>query len=120
MPTLDDLERLAKAATPGPWHWDEDREHLLPDGADAYTGESVLFAAPCGYENSYPVISDEDASYIAACSPQTILALCRVAKAAKEWREHGPGQSHCEDEDCPCTSTVCQLKKALAALEQTP
>src|SRR5689334_21000933 len=40
-----------------------------------------------------------------------------VYEAAKEWREHGPGQSHCAEEDCPCTSTVCRLKDAITTAE---
>lgn len=39
-----------------------------------------------------------------------LLRVLPVVRAAEEWRDRGPGQSHCDEEDCPCTSTVCRLK----------
>jgi hypothetical protein len=94
---LEELEKLARAATPGPWKWNDterDNYEQLSAGRNA-----VLFAAPCGYENSYVVIADADAAYLAALSPTTVLALLAVAKAAREWRalqrgQHTSGPQH--------------------------
>ena len=68
--TLSDLERLARAATPGPWRnakeWAESRsafEHVyagMPDGPGQTVAQWVL---------------PPDAAHIAACSPERILAL---------------------------------------------
>jgi hypothetical protein len=65
MTDLDELERLAKAATPGPWEYRE------ADGSAAvcHRGgwvEAILPGSP--QENS-------DAAYCAAANPATILAL---------------------------------------------
>jgi hypothetical protein len=97
MPTLEDLERLAANASPGPWKWGE--PGVEKDGIP----ESILAS---------------NTQYIAACSPQTILALVRVAKAAKEYTA-----VHDADEcvaNAPPTKCDCMLCEALAALEQTP
>lgn len=56
MPDLDELERLAKAATPGPW-----RKGRFDSVVD---GEGFLVAGDC-----------PDHDFIAACQPQAILAL---------------------------------------------
>lgn len=50
---------------------------------------------------------------------QSLASVAAVVEAAREWRDCGPGQSHCEEEDCPCTSAVCQLKTAIDALNAT-
>lgn len=44
---------------------------------------------------------------------RALLAVLPVVRAAVEWRERGPGQSHCDEEDCPCTSATCRLKNAV-------
>ena len=111
--TLSQLSALAAAATPGPWiscRYKGNKNTFLVLAGDEQTGNWV---AECKY---LPTEKEHNAAFIAACSPEVIAALVRVAEAAGKWREHGPGQSHCEDEDCPCTSAVCQLKKAVDAL----
>jgi hypothetical protein len=63
---LDDLERLAKAATPGPW--------------DAGTCEGEVWS------DKLLVVWDalpNDAAYIAAANPPTILALIARLRAAE-------------------------------------
>lgn len=61
------LRTLAEAATPGPWV------------ADAPAGFGTIFAGVLGDSSRWlfdPVKgTNEDAAYIAACDPQTILAL---------------------------------------------
>ena len=44
---------------------------------------------------------------------RALLAVMPTIRAALDWRDHGPGQSHCEEEDCPCTSAVCRLKSSV-------
>ena len=72
---LDKLEAIAKAATPGDWEWDDN------DGSfDSLQDErshcvSVAFGEPVGGCNPRILISDEDAAYIAACSPDVVLGL---------------------------------------------
>lgn len=60
-----DLRRLAEAATPGPWTYDGDAEHPAIYGAD----ESAIFVSILYHGD------DPDLPFIAACDPQTILAL---------------------------------------------
>ncbi len=80
-PTLDELEAKAKAATPGPWRWDADHEPLDGPGQGGYGSDHVLFAAPCGTQNSYVVVDDPDARHIAANSPDVTLALVARIRA---------------------------------------
>jgi hypothetical protein len=90
---LDELEKLAKAATPGPWAYEEISE--------------PGFRAPADYEAKDFAITDEnrvcpaivwehgdhgknDAAYIAAVHPQTVLtfiAACRERDALLETLE---------------------------------
>src|SRR5690625_2211425 len=70
---IDDLERKAKAATPGPW--EATQEGLThPDGweIDAPDGPVVVNEC-CGYRGS--VGKTADAEFIAAANPATILRL---------------------------------------------
>jgi hypothetical protein len=84
---LDELERLAENATPGPWlatcrHADgpKDLQGISKWPDDEYLGCEVN--GP-----SYPYGRGEyfgrDAAYIAAMSPDTALKLIKVARAAK-------------------------------------
>ena len=66
---LDELEKLARAATPGPWTY-HDRFGWVTtkDAMDIFDGRyAVKGAGP----------------YIAAANPDTVLALIAVAKAVK-------------------------------------
>lgn len=62
---LDELEKTAKAATPGPW--------VADDNIVFRDGESI--ALDCRHI---------DASFIASASPDVVLALIRVARMAKD------------------------------------
>lgn|SRR3990167_412659 len=72
---LDQLERLAKAATPGPWKHEPGR-HLI----DVTSADSSELICRC---SSYPPpVMASNALFIAACSPDVILALvARVREA---------------------------------------
>jgi hypothetical protein len=118
MPTLDDIERLAKAATPGKRRW----------GVEGQTQNGVpesMFKLYAGTERALPVIVlqpeacwtvlADDTEFIAACDRETILALVRVAQAAQA---HEAAMHRSARE--AAIGTMRQLLSALAALEQTP
>lgn len=71
MPTLDQLEALAKAATPGPWIFAKDGSHIYQT---AHITRDV-------WEIPH---READMPYIAAANPQTILALISQLRAANE------------------------------------
>ena len=85
MSLLDRLEELAKRATPGPWRVD-------PRPQD--TGVCDIVAIdPSALPGDDPNLvfedlsNDADAAYAALASPDTILALIAVARAAEQHRE---------------------------------
>jgi hypothetical protein len=85
MTTPDELERLARAATPGPWVWTP--RVLQGDAQYAGYGDMGGFVTPNGFpvcwfgdnETYYPTEgtppSDTDTAFIAAANPATILAI---------------------------------------------
>lgn len=68
---LDNLERLAREATPGPWEdsW---------DGPDLYVASDTTIITGL-------VDSQADAAYIAVVSPDVVLALIERVRAAESW-----------------------------------
>lgn len=91
--TLSDLKQLAEQATPGPWCMGDSD---LP----------VCNVAVCGGSRQHSTLArmvspsfvnmsaDEgiaNARYLAALSPERILAMIRVIEAAKRMRERSPG-----------------------------
>lgn len=74
---LDELEALAKAATPGPWYQPDDiNPELIFSGAP---DEPAFLLAEAFREDS-----DADATYIASANPATILRLLSLARAGLE------------------------------------
>ena len=80
--SLDKLAELAKAATPGPWHVEEDIDPPTYWVIGANREERKDGAVALGYNSNNDA---NDVPYIAACDPATILKLLAVVKAAKEW-----------------------------------
>ena len=97
---LDELERLAREATPGPWCCEscgEERADGLGDTrlicapSNDHPGKTQCLAAMEGHPSEYA----NDAAFIAAANPAAVLALIerlRVAEAAvrvfaKRWSE---------------------------------
>jgi hypothetical protein len=90
MTDLDRLATLAKAATPGPWRWWHERgSSWTPrDGkppsrlsSDHYMHGGVL-------DHRYPeILTPDDAAYIAALDPTTVLDLIAMAREAERLRE---------------------------------
>ena len=109
MKILDDLESKAKAATPGPWkpgHWSGqchmDHRHgrgncdyqytfvePAPDNCGWSTicmsNEPVQHITTC---DEYGSLSKEDSKYIASASPDVVLKLLAVVRAAIELGEN--------------------------------
>lgn len=75
---LDEIERLARAATPGPW---------MPDGEDFWTvqgGANMGLVAQVG-NPAYPSTKDEaNARYIAALSPDVVLELVAEVRRLRD------------------------------------
>ena len=73
---LEALERLAKAATPGPWHChrkDEKRGEFLMDFGGMFDKDGTPTGRPA--MSGWISLRDRDAPYIAAANPDTVLAL---------------------------------------------
>lgn len=88
---LDDLETVARAATPGPWSSDEDRvcNGQCGDPVRYHDGSCCDRRSAVGcymeYHSSCNTVArdaDRDAKYIAAASPDVVLKLIAVARAA--------------------------------------
>lgn len=77
---LGELERLARAATPGEWRWDgDDRErgNLRAPSRDTGPIQEYVLRAEHDYHRDRDEIDalDGDAAFIAAANPAAILAL---------------------------------------------
>ena len=73
--TTDELRKLARAATPGPWgRWNRDATRVR-----RYFGTS-------GYDDICQASTGENAAYIAALSPERVLAMIAVIEAAMAMR----------------------------------
>ena len=75
------LAKLASEATPGPWIVTETAYDGSPEVGTAEDEHGVLCRGHA-YDD-YGTIETRDVSYIAAASPDVVLALVRVALAAK-------------------------------------
>lgn len=89
---LDELERLAKAATVGPWR----QHHLSPQCINGPAGRCI---ADC-----YEALNKDNAAYIAAANPSTVLALLeelRLARAVVAEAARYEQVTHpCSDREC--------------------
>ena len=98
MTNPDELERLAKAATPGPWqNGFDDLEGVVSLGAK--DDGNVVCLPPASFMELSQVRWDDNAAFIAAANPATILDLLAAnrkmreaierlmdAEFAKDWR----------------------------------
>ena len=108
---LDKLEALARAATPGPWNWDENGSRLEGDGGN----EAVFWPAnipggvdarsegwgACLGQTKSDAQAKSDADFIAAANPATVLKLLKLARRSTS------GSDRCStckgnDADAPC------------------
>jgi hypothetical protein len=81
---LDNIEALAKEATPGPWFWDCDGLWREGDGKPYRKAATIL--CPTYEYDTGPAIDckEPDAAFIAAANPAAVLAMAKVCRAAKE------------------------------------
>lgn len=83
---LNELERLARAASEGPWEWHAPTD-VLDDDLGRFTSPA---GEVCGFGVAGPTYdcvcgnppSDNDAAFIAAANPQTVLALIQMVRSA--------------------------------------
>jgi hypothetical protein len=83
MTSPDELEKLARAATPGPWTWDDPLS--CASGLSGPSGTPVI--EDLGYDGLWIGPDSPNAAFIAAANPATILDLLaanRKMRAALE------------------------------------
>lgn len=115
---LDDLDKLAAAATPGPWviiHAGN-REGVWHESVHG-GAQGVCDTGPDMTPRGFPPIPSADAAYIAACSPERIRAMVKVIRVAKKARVECC-HTHHRGEETWCASN--DLDAALAELERLP
>lgn len=106
---IDELEKLARAATPGPWYVDddEDSDKFL---VGPYSDHGIV---------TNPVVStcnDDNASYIAASNPAAILELIQRLKVAEHHLGNILSDPFAEDcQEC-AVGTATSWSNAKAAL----
>jgi len=109
---MDDLRKLAEAATPGPWKYATPntvragRFNVVPNTAAG--GSGVGLAGKSDAERA-------NAAYIAACSPDRILRLLDAVDKAREVLS--VYEQFCIDDSRGYASEYAALRTALAALE---
>jgi hypothetical protein len=83
---LTEIEKAAREATPGKWHWEADAVKSDPIGRVRYQvttlGKTITKVYYSSFEGG-PTNAEWDARHIANCDPQTILKLVEIARAAK-------------------------------------
>jgi hypothetical protein len=102
---LDDAVEKAKRATPGPWRYDGERSAIydLPQVSAGEEGASLWVCV-----TPFP---EANAAYIAACSPERILALVERMRALEEVAE--AARAYLTHDVC----TEKSLREALARLD---
>jgi hypothetical protein len=112
--TLAELESLARAATPGTWaHHSSESVRICDDAHDSVAGcRTIVEAEVIGYEREQSVAN---AAYIAALSPERVLAMIAVIEAAKAMRHYFP---HIPTQDFRHGDITAAFDAALAALDK--
>lgn len=72
---LEELKKLALAATPGPWEWWTSNSVLRLTGADGKDGGVICATMHAHWPDI--MVNRENREYLAAANPQTVLALIR-------------------------------------------
>jgi len=96
--SLDELERLAKEATPGPWHYTPETD------SDDWTLHNDEYTFIKQDDSGVPIY-DKDGEYIAAANPARVLELITAIKDI--WALRGVNGPDC------CDSTMAIVKKVL-------
>ena len=103
--TLDRIAELAAKATPGPWYRSRRNPQDEILGDNHMVGDTIVVTAVASiYRNdTSEVISGQNADYIAALDPATVLRLVAVARAAVAWTDSwdvdGPEPASCNEHD---------------------
>jgi hypothetical protein len=126
MTNLEELKRIAEAATPGNWGYSYDGSGDFSINTDAFehTGDRCIASLWRSYTDSGKLYKDGDAAFIAAANPQTVLSLIdrieRLRSAldlAQDWMAANVPEMECrggEDCDhCLATQIEADLRKAL-------
>jgi hypothetical protein len=113
-PTLDELEKLARGATPGKWvqgmvsgqchmkhaHSPDVCQYDYRINADREYERRQISIPPnitlIGTDERGPILSERNAAFIAAANPETVLALVRIARAASAYvraERYGSGEA---------------------------
>jgi len=85
---INELEKLAKAATPGPWvgdtqGWDGHAQRIIYVADGSYKTLAKITGKWDGFEKD----QDANTKFIAAANPEVVLALIKVVRLAKEVEE---------------------------------
>lgn len=97
---LDDLECAARAVTDGPWAWD--------------SRDRMKLRSPSGYrvlELRDGFCAADDPAYIAAASPDVVLALIAIARTAAGALTKSPVVEICVGNDAPLTRSTCVMAR---------
>ena len=97
---LDELERLAKAATPGPWEWWTSNSFLRLSGPDGRDG-GVLYA--CNIRNEYAtvVVSEADLRFIAEARTALPALIARIRELEQDAARYQHVRAHGMPKLCP-------------------
>ena len=85
---LDELERLAKAATPGEWRSIDTAPAGIRGCDSIHFGPATAYAVNRAYGRIVATVlpcTAADAEYIAAVSPTVVLALVEKARKLVKW-----------------------------------
>jgi len=88
---IDDLESKAKAATPGPWEFPEGK--TIQESPTDWLYTPYLWTPTGGILSSYKHHTGApkpDWDYIASASPDVVLKLLAVVRAAIVLKDEGP------------------------------
>jgi len=96
---LDEDERIARAATPGPWEWtpetdvwDQNGPTLVRVGHDGYEGRDLVeVLAGWGHDAWGLHVSDADRAFIAAHDPARVLREIDAKQKIVRWHYKRPG-----------------------------
>lgn len=119
------LERLAKAATSGPWEyassvadWNMPILHIIKARGVAILEIEGVMPSPIG-GSSKERQRFADAAYVAAANPQTVLALLeRVAAAESACERMGQALTEANDSESALIERVRELEASCAVLEE--
>lgn len=115
---INELEKLAKQATPGPWH---SASVDFGQGPVCLVSLSKAAIDPLKTENHIAAIvesenAERNSEFIAAANPDTVMKLIAVARAGRDCMEHC-AQGLGEEDWTVFKDQFEALAEALSALE---